>query len=180
MFSWYEFYLLLPLTRINSARSFLIVFLPPYTVLNAASEMAVSELFRQIIEREREVVVGRRARTKHRSKRGPRSAVRDQEKRNDTTRVRFMGNAWREMQRIVQVSRKLLLRFYALEKEINRLEKLPSTRSRLITWNLLNQSAGQYSILLVFLFSSKQMRWKLYSCCFLYITLARMIETKVW
>lgn len=55
--------------------------------------MAVSELFRQIIEREREVVVGRRARTKHRSKRGPRSAVRDQEKRNDTTRVRFMGNA---------------------------------------------------------------------------------------
>lgn len=54
MFSWDEFYLLLPLTRINSARSFLIVFLPPYTVLNAASEMAVSELFRQIIERERE------------------------------------------------------------------------------------------------------------------------------
>lgn len=132
------------------------------------------------LSREREVVVGRRARTKHRSKRGPRSAVRDQEKRNDTTRVRFMGNAWREMQRIVQVSRKLLLCFYAFEKEINRLEKLPSTRSRLITWNLLNQSAGQYSILLVFLFSSKQMRWKLYSCWFLYLPLVRMIETKVW
>lgn len=183
MFPQHEFYLLLPLTRINtrySARSFLIVFLPSYAVLDerAASEMAVSELFRQIIERE--VVVGRRARTKHRSKRGPRSAVRDQEKRNDTTRVRFMGNAWREMQRIVQVSRKLLLCFYAFEKEINRLEKLPSTRSRLITWNLLNQSAGQYSILLVFLFSSEQTRWKLYSCWFLYLPLVRMIETKVW
>lgn len=176
MFSWDEFYLLLPLTRINSARSFLIVFLPPYTRRRKWLFQNYSVKFK----REREVVVGRRARTKHRSKRGPRSAVRDQEKRNDTTRVRFMGNAWREMQRIVQVSRKLLLRFYALEKEINRLEKLPSTRSRLITWNLLNQSAGQYSILLVFLFSSKQMRWKLYSCCFLYITLARMIETKVW
>lgn len=63
MFPQHEFYLLLPLTRINtrySARSFLIVFLPSYAVLDerAALEMAVSELFRQIIERERWSLVG--------------------------------------------------------------------------------------------------------------------------